>query len=184
MVPLLTLLFLYMLHTTGELFLSPIGLSMVTKLAPKNIAGTAMGGWFLSFAIANYAGGLIATLTGWSWRRRSRRSGHDRVGNEDSWPEPIHRCLLHPWVRLGWICGSDCTAEQAAEQADARRALTFVRFSPLLPPQCASCHWGGCFVVRYLQHDASLVLSVAFACVQCFTVCARRCDQLDFSQRP
>ena len=64
MVPLLTLVFLYMLHTTGELFLSPIGLSMVTKLAPKDIAGTAMGGWFLSFAIANYAGGLIATLTG------------------------------------------------------------------------------------------------------------------------
>ncbi|HBP45259.1 MAG TPA: MFS transporter [Flavobacteriales bacterium] len=64
MVPLLTLLFLYMLHTTGELFLSPIGLSMVTKLAPKSMAGTAMGGWFLSFAIANYAGGLIATLTG------------------------------------------------------------------------------------------------------------------------
>jgi len=63
-VPLLTLLFLYLLHTTGELFLSPIGLSMVTKLAPKNIAGTAMGAWFLSFAIANYVGGKIATLTG------------------------------------------------------------------------------------------------------------------------
>ena len=64
MVPILTLVILYMLHTTGELFLSPIGLSMVTKLSPKNIAGTAMGGWFLSFAIANYAGGLIASLTG------------------------------------------------------------------------------------------------------------------------
>ena len=63
-VPLLTLVFLYMLHTTGELFLSPIGLSMVTKLAPKSIAGTAMGAWFLSFAIANYVGGKIATLTG------------------------------------------------------------------------------------------------------------------------
>ncbi|MEC8458966.1 MAG: peptide MFS transporter [Bacteroidota bacterium] len=63
-VPLLTLVFLYMLHTTGELFLSPIGLSMVTKLAPKNIAGTAMGGWFLSFAMANYLAGAIATLTG------------------------------------------------------------------------------------------------------------------------
>ena len=63
-VPLLTLLFLYLLHTTGELFLSPIGLSMVTKLSPKNIAGTAMGAWFLSFAIANYVGGKIATLTG------------------------------------------------------------------------------------------------------------------------
>jgi POT family proton-dependent oligopeptide transporter len=63
-VPLLTLVFLYMLHTTGELFLSPIGLSMVTKLAPKNIAGAAMGGWFLSFSIANYLAGGIATLTG------------------------------------------------------------------------------------------------------------------------
>jgi POT family proton-dependent oligopeptide transporter len=64
MVPLLTLVFLNLLHTTGELFLSPIGLSMVTKLAPKSMAGTAMGGWFLSFAIANYAGGIIASLTG------------------------------------------------------------------------------------------------------------------------
>ena len=63
-VPLLTLVFLYMLHTTGELFLSPIGLSMVTKLAPKSMAGTAMGGWFLSFAMANYLAGAIAALTG------------------------------------------------------------------------------------------------------------------------
>jgi POT family proton-dependent oligopeptide transporter len=53
-----------MLHTTGELFLSPIGLSMVTKLSPKSMAGTAMGAWFLSFAIANYVGGKIAALTG------------------------------------------------------------------------------------------------------------------------
>lgn len=63
-VPLLTLVFLYMLHTTGELFLSPIGLSMVTKLSPKSVSGTAMGAWFLSFAIANYVGGKIAALTG------------------------------------------------------------------------------------------------------------------------
>ncbi|RXP45174.1 MFS transporter [Lutibacter sp. HS1-25] len=63
-VPLMTLVILYLLHTTGELFLSPIGLSMVTKLSPKNIAGTAMGAWFLSFAIANYVGGKIAAITG------------------------------------------------------------------------------------------------------------------------
>ena len=63
-VPLLTLVFLYMLHTTGELFVSPIGLSMVTKLAPKSIAGTAMGGWFLSFAMANYLAGAIAAVSG------------------------------------------------------------------------------------------------------------------------
>ena len=63
-VPLLTLVLLYMLHTTGELFLSPIGLSTVTKLAPRNIAGTAMGGWFLSFAIANFLAGKIAAVSG------------------------------------------------------------------------------------------------------------------------
>ncbi len=64
LVPLLTLVFLYLLHTTGELFLSPIGLSMVTKLSPKKMAGTAMGAWFLSFAIANFLGGKIAAYTG------------------------------------------------------------------------------------------------------------------------
>lgn len=63
-VPLITLVLLYFLHTTGELFVSPIGLSMVTKLSPKNIAGTAMGGWFLSFAIGNFVAGKIAALTG------------------------------------------------------------------------------------------------------------------------
>ncbi|PID67586.1 MAG: MFS transporter [Flavobacteriia bacterium] len=63
-VPLITIVLLYLLHTTGELFLSPIGLSMVTKLSPKKVAGTAMGAWFLSNAIANYVAGKIATLTG------------------------------------------------------------------------------------------------------------------------
>jgi proton-dependent oligopeptide transporter, POT family len=63
-VPLLTLVVLYLFHTTGELCISPIGLSMVTKLSPKAVAGTAMGAWFLSFAIANYVAGKIATLTG------------------------------------------------------------------------------------------------------------------------
>ncbi len=63
-VPFLTIVFLYLLHTTGELFISPIGLSMVTKLSPKKLAGTAMGAWFLSFAMANYVGGKIAALTG------------------------------------------------------------------------------------------------------------------------
>lgn len=53
-----------MLHTTGELFLSPIGLSMVTKLAPKRMTGTAMGGWFLSFAGANYVAAILAKATG------------------------------------------------------------------------------------------------------------------------
>ncbi len=54
----------YLLHTTGELCLSPVGLSMVTKLSPAHIVGWMMGCWFLSSAFAQYIGGLIAMLTG------------------------------------------------------------------------------------------------------------------------
>jgi len=64
MMPLITLVLLYLLHTTGELFISPIGLSMVTKLAPKNMAGTLMGAWFLSWAAANYLAAILAKFTG------------------------------------------------------------------------------------------------------------------------
>lgn len=64
LVPLWTLTLLYMFHTTGELCLSPIGLSMVTKLAPKHMTGTVMGAWFLSFAGSNYLAGVLAQLTG------------------------------------------------------------------------------------------------------------------------
>jgi POT family proton-dependent oligopeptide transporter len=46
----------------GELCLSPIGLSMVTKLAKPSEVGLAMGGWFLSIAGANYVAGLIAAI--------------------------------------------------------------------------------------------------------------------------
>jgi POT family proton-dependent oligopeptide transporter len=51
----------YFFHTTGELCLSPIGLSMVTKLAPKKYASLLMGAWFLSNAIANKLAGTIGT---------------------------------------------------------------------------------------------------------------------------
>lgn len=62
--PVYFLIFAYMLHTTGELFLSPIGLSMVTKLAPKHMTGSVMGAWFLSFAFSNYLAAAIGKLTG------------------------------------------------------------------------------------------------------------------------
>lgn len=64
LVPLWTLVILYLLHTTGELFLSPIGLSMVTKLVPKDMTGTAMGAWFLSFSASNFLAGVLAKFTG------------------------------------------------------------------------------------------------------------------------
>jgi len=64
LVPLIVLGLMYLLHTTGELFLSPIGLSMVTKLAPKHMTGSVMGAWFLSFAFSMYVAAALAKLTG------------------------------------------------------------------------------------------------------------------------
>lgn len=52
----------YLIHTVAELCLSPIGLSMVTKLATPKEVGMAMGGWFLSTAMANYFAGVIAAI--------------------------------------------------------------------------------------------------------------------------
>jgi len=62
LVPWIFLALCYLLHTTGELCLSPIGLSMVTKLAAEKETGMAMGGWFLSIAMAQYVAGLIAAI--------------------------------------------------------------------------------------------------------------------------
>ncbi|MDX5348196.1 MAG: peptide MFS transporter [Hymenobacteraceae bacterium] len=55
------LLATYFFHTVGELFLSPIGLSMITRLAPVQYASMLMGVWFLSPFIAQIAGGYIAS---------------------------------------------------------------------------------------------------------------------------
>ncbi|MYE83260.1 MAG: peptide MFS transporter [Gammaproteobacteria bacterium] len=54
------LAFAYVLHTTGELCLSPVGLSMVTQLSVARIAGMMMGVWFRSAAFSSYVAGIIA----------------------------------------------------------------------------------------------------------------------------
>ena len=50
----------YFLHSVGELFLSPIGLSSVTKLAPQRLVGQMMGLWFLATSLGNLFAGLLA----------------------------------------------------------------------------------------------------------------------------
>jgi proton-dependent oligopeptide transporter, POT family len=52
----------YLLHTIGELCLSPVGLSATTKLAPARVGGLMMGVWFLSLSLGNYLGGRVAGL--------------------------------------------------------------------------------------------------------------------------
>lgn len=54
------LIMTYLLHTTGELCLSPVGLSAVTKLSPKKLVGQMMGIWFMSIAFGNLIAGRIA----------------------------------------------------------------------------------------------------------------------------
>lgn len=52
----------YGIITIGELFLSPMGLSIVSKLSPKNITALMMGGWFLSTSIGNKLSGVLASM--------------------------------------------------------------------------------------------------------------------------
>jgi POT family proton-dependent oligopeptide transporter len=56
------LILTYLLHTLGELCLSPVGLSSVTKLAPRRLVGQLMGTWFLATSLGNLIAGLVA---GW-----------------------------------------------------------------------------------------------------------------------
>ncbi len=53
---------LYLLHTIGELCLSPVGLSAMTKLAPAKVVGLMMGVWFMAASAGNYIGGRMASV--------------------------------------------------------------------------------------------------------------------------
>jgi POT family proton-dependent oligopeptide transporter len=57
--PIWIFMFAYLITTIGELCLSPIGLSMITKLSPQRLHGVMMGTWFLASAYGQYGAGLI-----------------------------------------------------------------------------------------------------------------------------
>ena len=81
----------YLLHTFGELCLSPVGLSMVTKLAPPPMVGFTMGAWFMSISIGNYLAGKISASIG------SAGKSADQMNLED------YNSVFSPigWVMLG-----------------------------------------------------------------------------------
>lgn len=64
MIALVWLMAGYLFQTTGELCLSPVGLSMVTKLSPKHLVSTVMGTWFLATAFSQFLAAIIAQFTG------------------------------------------------------------------------------------------------------------------------
>jgi len=62
--PVIFIFAIYWVHTMGELMVSPVGLSAVTKLAPARIVGMTMGAWFLYSGLSNFLAGVIARTTG------------------------------------------------------------------------------------------------------------------------
>lgn len=93
----------YALQTTGELCLSPVGLSMITKLSPKVLISTVMGGWFLATAFSQYLAAIISQFTG--------VSGEE--GAEQMIPPPIETVTVYGEVFkqiaiAAMICGIVC----------------------------------------------------------------------------
>jgi POT family proton-dependent oligopeptide transporter len=87
------LLLTYLLHTFGELCLSPVGLSNVTKLSPKRYVGQMMGTWFLGAAVGNALAGLIG--------------GHVGSGDAAAMPaQCLQMCFIAGGVGLVLILGS------------------------------------------------------------------------------
>lgn len=62
--PMLFILLLYLLHTMGELCLSPVGLAAMSRLSPPRMLGLMMGTWFLATAGGNFMSGVIAAAIG------------------------------------------------------------------------------------------------------------------------
>jgi POT family proton-dependent oligopeptide transporter len=90
--PLVFLAFAYLLHTTGELCLSPVGLSEITKLSVPALLSTMMAIWFLSSSWAQYLGGFIAQM-----------AGTETVGGQVLDPALALRTSIGVFKMIGWV---------------------------------------------------------------------------------
>ncbi|HYD23185.1 MAG TPA: peptide MFS transporter [Croceibacterium sp.] len=86
--PVIFIFLLYLLATTGELCLSPVGLSAMNRLAPWHMAGLIMGAWFFATAGGNFAAGLISAAAG-------AESAEGGGASKDLY--------LEVWTTVGWI---------------------------------------------------------------------------------
>jgi POT family proton-dependent oligopeptide transporter len=85
LVPVIFIFLLYFLATTGELCLSPVGLSAMNRLAPAHMASLIMGMWFFASATGNFAAGLIAAATG----------GHTGTASRET--------VMEVYTNVGWL---------------------------------------------------------------------------------
>lgn len=86
--PVLFIFLIYLLHTMGELCLSPVGLSAMNRLAPTHLASLIMGTWFFASATGNFAAGLIAAATG------AESASGETAGKET---------VLEVYSTVGWV---------------------------------------------------------------------------------
>lgn len=86
--PVIFIFLIYFFHTTGELCLSPVGLSAMNRLAPAHMASLIMGTWFFASATGNFAAGLIAAAT-----------GSEAAAGEGAAKETV----LGVYSQIGWI---------------------------------------------------------------------------------
>jgi len=84
--PVLFIFLIYLFQTTGELCLSPVGLSAMNRLSPANMASLMMGMWFFANSAGNFAAGLIAAATG---AKGVETAGQERV--------------LEVYSTVGWV---------------------------------------------------------------------------------
>lgn len=96
-VALIWVILLYLIHTMGELCLSPVGLSMITKLSVPKLVGMMMGGWFLATGYSNYLAGLIAA-----------EAGAETIGGEITDVVAAKANYMDVYSTVGWMaiaCG-------------------------------------------------------------------------------
>src|SRR5690606_2336092 len=81
--PVIFIFLIYLIHTMGELCLSPVGLSAMNRLTPAHMASLIMGAWFFASATGNFTAGLISAAT----------------GGEGAGPERV----LEVYSNVGWL---------------------------------------------------------------------------------
>jgi len=86
--PVMFIFLIYLLHTTGELCLSPVGLSAMNRLAPSHMASLIMGSWFFASAFGNFTAGLISAATG------------SEVASGEGAAQQV---VLDVYTQIGWI---------------------------------------------------------------------------------
>ena len=82
---------MYLIHTLAELCISPVGLSMISKLSLARIVALMMGVWYLSIAVAEFVGGIVAQV-----------ASVETVGGEITNPKLSLDTYVHVFTQIGW----------------------------------------------------------------------------------